>query len=197
MNFNDAFIARTQDSSGNAKKFMQGLLLNRDRGNCSRFAKNVRKSSNQSLQHFITHSIQNERIMIDKIQKKVTELIGDPLEGALHIDETGFPKQGCYSVGVKRQYCGRLGKVENCQLRVVLGYSHENQRILIDGQLYQPKDWAESKELRTECEVPEEIQFKTKAQIGLDMILNAHKNGVPSGLVGMDYFYGEQPWLRA
>ncbi len=148
MNFNDAFIARTRDGSGNARKYIQGLLLNRDRGNCSRFARKVRKSSSQSLQHFITHSPWNERIVIDKLQKKVGKMIGDSIEGSLHIDETGFPKQGDHSVGVQRQYCGRLGKVENCQVGVVLGYAHKNQRILIGGQLYLPKEWAKSKELR-------------------------------------------------
>lgn len=196
MNFNDAFIVRTRDGSRNAQKYLQGLLLNRDRGNCSRFAKKVRKSSNQSLQHFITHSPWNERIVIDRIQRKVSELIGDPIDGAVHIDETGFPKQGSHSVGVQRQYCGRLGKVENCQVGVVLGYSNKNQRILIDGQLYLPEEWAKSKELRNRCKVPENVQFRTKAQIGLDMILNARKNGVPFGWIGMDCFYGEQPWLR-
>jgi SRSO17 transposase len=196
MNFNDAFVARTRDGSGNARKYLQGLLLNRDRGNCSRFAKKVRKSSNQSLQHFITHSPWNEQIVIDRIQKKVSKLIGDSVEGSLHIDETGFPKQGNHSVGVQRQYCGRLGKVENCQVGVVLGYSNKNQRILIDGQLYLPEEWAKSNELRSECEVPKDVRFRTKAQIGLEMILNARKNGVPFGWIGMDCFYGEQPWLR-
>ena len=196
MNFNDAFIARTRDNSSSARKYLQGLLLNRDRGNCSRFAKKVRKSSNQSLQHFITHSPWNERVIIDKIQKKVGKMIGDPVEGSLHIDETGFPKQGDCSVGVQKQYCGRLGKVENCQVGVVLGYAHKNQRILIDGQLYLPEEWAKSNELRNKCEVPKDVRFRTKAHIGLDMILNARQNGVPFGWIGMDCFYGEQPWLR-
>jgi SRSO17 transposase len=196
MNFNDAFLARTRDGSGNARKYLQGLLLNRDRGNCSRFANKVRKSSNQTLQHFITHSPWDERILINKLQKKVSELIGDPVEGSLHIDETGFPKQGNCSVGVQRQYCGRLGKVENCQVGVVLGYTHRDQRILIDGQLYLPEEWAKSNGLRNKCKVPKEVRFRTKAQIGLDMILNARNNGVPFGWVGMDCFYGEQPWLR-
>lgn len=196
MNFNDAFVARTRDSSGIARKYIQGLLLNRDRGNCSRFAKKVRKSSNQSLQHFITHSPWNERIVIDRIQKMVGKMIGDSVEGSLHIDETGFPKQGISSVGVQRQYCGRLGKVDNCQVGVVLGYAHKNQRILIDGQLYLPEEWAKNKELRNKCKVPKDVRFRTKAQIGLDMILNARKNGVPFGWIGMDCFYGEQPWLR-
>ncbi len=95
-------------------------------------------------------------------------MIGDSFEGSHHIDETGFPKQGTHSVGVQRQYCGRLGKVENCQVGVVLGYSYKNQRILIDGQLYLPEEWSKSKELRNKCEVPKEVRFRTKAQIGID-----------------------------
>jgi len=196
MNFTDAFVARTRDGSGNARKYLQGLLLNRGRGNCSRFANKVRKSSNQTLQHFITHSPWDERILINKLQKKVSELIGDSVEGSLHIDETGFPKQGNCSVGVQRQYCGRLGKVENCQVGVVLGYVRRDQRILIDGQLYLPEDWTKSNKLRNICKVPKNVRFRTKAQIGFDMILNARKNGVPFGWIGMDCFYGEQPWLR-
>lgn len=123
-------------------------------------------------------------------------MIGDSVEGSLHIDETGFPKQGNCSVGVQRQYCGRLGKVENCQVGVVLGYVRRDQRILIDGQLYLPEDWTKSNKLRNICKVPKNVRFRTKAQIGFDMILNARKNGVPFGWIGMDCFYGEQPWLR-
>jgi SRSO17 transposase len=89
-----------------------------------------------------------------------------------------------------------LGKVENYQVGVALGYSHKNQRILIHGKLYLPEEWAKNRELRSECKVPKEVQFRTKAQIGLDMILNARKNGVPFGWIGMDCFYDEQPWLR-
>jgi SRSO17 transposase len=123
-------------------------------------------------------------------------MIGDREEGSLHIDETGFPKQGSASVGVQRQYCGRLGKVDNCQVGVVLGYANKSQRILIDGQLYLPKEWAENSDLRNKCKIPEEVQFRTKAQIGFDMVLNARENGVPFAWVGMDSFYGEQPELR-
>ena len=196
MSFNDAFLVRTRDSSDKARQYLQGLLLNRGRGNCSRFARKVRNCSSQALQNFITDSPWNERIVIGKIQREVTRLIGDPVEGSIHIDETGFPKQGNCSVGVQRQYCGRLGKVDNCQVAVVLGYSHGSQRILIDGQLYLPEDWAKSNKQRNKCKVPKDVRFKTKAQIGFEMILNAQKNGVPFAWIGMDCFYGEQPWLR-
>jgi len=196
MSFNEAFLVRTRDSSDKARQYLQGLLLNRGRGNCSRFARKVRNCSSQALQNFITDSPWNERIVIGKIQREVTRLIGDPVEGSIHIDETGFPKQGNCSVGVQRQYCGRLGKVDNCQVAVVLGYSHGTHRILIDGQLYLPEDWAKSNKQRNKCKVPKDVRFKTKAQIGFEMILNAQKNGVPFAWIGMDCFYGEQPWLR-
>lgn len=91
---------------------------------------------------------------------------------------------------MQRQYCGWLGKVENCQVGVVLRYFHKNQKILIDGQLYLLEEWEKSKELRDECEVPENVRFRAKAEIGLDMILNARKNGVPFGWIVLDCFYG-------
>jgi SRSO17 transposase len=147
------------------------------------------------LNNFITDSPWDERLVIDQIQKDVSEQIGDPVDGSIHIDESGFPKQGKNSVGVKRQYCGRLGKVDNCQVGVFLGYVNNTKRILIDGQLYLPFDWAKDRKRRERCGVPPEVGFRTKAQIGLDMVLNARKNGVPFGWIGMDCFYGEQPWL--
>ena len=196
MSYNNAFILRTQSVCDQARRYLEGLLLNQGRGNCNRFAKKVRNSSGSSMQHFITNSPWDERDVIDQIQKDVTRLIGDSTEGSIHIDETGFPKQGNHSVGTQRQYCGRLGKVENCQVGVVLGYASKFNRILIDGQLYLPEKWAKDNKLRNECKVPKDIRFKTKAQIGFEMVLRARKNGVPFGWIGMDCFYGEQPQLR-
>lgn len=84
-------------------------------------------------------------------------------------------------MGVHRQYCGRLGKVDNCQVGVFLGYVNGSRRTLIDGQLYLPKDWANNKKLRNECKVPTDVRFRTKAEIGLDMVLNVRRNNVPFG----------------
>lgn len=196
MKYNDLFWVGTCDVSNRARQYMEGLLLNRGRGNCSRFARTVRKSTSQSLQNFITDSPWDEREVVKRLQRDVAELIGDPVEGSIHIDETGFPKQGNHSVGVQRQYCGRLGKVDNCQVGVFLGYVNGSRRTLIDGQLYLPKDWAHNNNLRAKCKVPKDVRFRTKAEIGLDMVLNARKNGVPFGWVGMDCFYGEQSHLR-
>lgn len=196
MRYDDHFVLRTRFVGDKSRQYLQGILLSQDRGNLCEYAKIVPDCDNQSLHHFITNSPWDDRAVIDHIQRDVADLIGDPVEGSIHIDESGFPKHGKHSVGVKRQYCGRLGKVENCQVGVFLGYAKGSHRTLIDGQLYLPRDWARDKHRRSDAGIPEEITFKSKAEIGLEMILNARRNGVPFAWVGMDCFYGEQPWLR-
>jgi SRSO17 transposase len=160
------------------------------------YANNVPETNNQVLQNFISDSPWDEKPVIDQIQKDVTQLIGDINNSSLHIDESGFKKSGKNSVGVKRQYCGRLGKIDNCQVGVYLGYTNGNRRTLIDERLYLPEDWANDPVRRLQCGVPDDVIFKTKAQLGLEMLLEAKERGVPFAWVGMDCFYGEQPWLR-
>jgi SRSO17 transposase len=134
--------------------------------------------------------------MLDQIQRDVTKLIGDEINGSIHIDESSFPKQGTDSVGVARQYCGRLGKIENCQVGVFLGYVNGRNRTLIDERLYLPKEWAVDLNRRRDAGVPDDVPFKSKAELAKEMILHARDNGVPFGWVGMDSFYGDQPWFR-
>lgn len=95
-------------------QYLQGILLEKGQGNMTNDAKNVPDTNNQSLQNFISNSPWDEKPVIDKIQKKVSLLIGDKNNGSLHIDESAFKRSGKDLVGVKRQYCGRLGKVDNC-----------------------------------------------------------------------------------
>jgi SRSO17 transposase len=196
MKYDDHFILGTRFVGDKSRQYLRGMLLNQGRGNLCRYARIVPECDNQSLHHFITNSPWDERAVIDHIQRDVSDLIGDPVEGSIHIDESGFPKQGKHSVGVKRQYCGRLGKVENCQVGVFLGYAKGSYRTLIDGRLYLPMDWAKDRKMRYGAGVPEDVTFKSKARIGLEMVLNAKRNGVAFSWVGMDCFYGEQPWLR-
>ena len=112
----------------------------------------------------------------------MTELIGDPVNGSIHVDESGFVKKGTESVGVASQYCGRLGKVENCQVGVFLGYTNGVYRTLIDEAIHLPKSWAEDPGRREKCGVPEYVVFKTISQsFALEMTLHARANGVPFG----------------
>lgn len=190
------FRSKTRNSATQSFKYIQGKFIKQEHGNMTEYAKIVPDCNNQSLQNAISESPWDERPVIDQIQRDVTELIGDPANGSIHVDESGFVKKGTESVGVKRQYCGRLGKVENCQVGVFLGYANGVYRTLIDEALYLPNDWAEDWEHREKCGVPEDVIFKTKAELALEMILRARDNDVPFGWVGMDSFYGEQPWLR-
>ncbi len=158
-------------------------------------SKTIPDCDNQSIQHFISNSLWDEQGLIHQIQDDVVNLIGDTENSSLQLDESGFPKQGENSAGVNRQYCGRLGKIENCQVGVFLGYVNDSKRILFDKRLYIPKDWMSDTERKKKCGIPDDLIFKTKAELGLEMILDAKKRNIPFGWVGMDSFYGEQPWL--
>jgi SRSO17 transposase len=115
---------------------------------------------------------------------------------ALILDESGIPKQGQASVGVARQYCGALGKVDTCQVGVFLAYSTRSEATLIDRRLYLPAEWLNDPKRCEKAGIPKEAQiFHTKAQRGLETILQAKHRELPFSFVGMDAHYGEQPWL--
>ena len=194
--FKSTISTKTRSIEQQSLQYLQGILLEKGRGNMTNFAKQVPNTNNQVLQNFISDSPWDEKPVIDKLQKEVIQLIADKQNGSLHIDESGFKKSGKNSVGVKRQYCGRLGKVDNCQVGVYLGYTNGTHRTLIDERLYLPEDWADDPVRRKSCGVPDDVIFKTKAELGLEMILDARDRGVPFAWIGMDCFYGEQPWLR-
>jgi len=98
----------------------------------------------------------------------VTGHIGDEQHSSIHIDESGFPKQGNDSVGVSRQYCGRLGKVDNCQVGVFLGYTSNNNRMLLDKRLYFPEERIVDKEHRKKCNREYSIPDQSTVGIGTD-----------------------------
>ena len=107
------------------------------------------------------------------------------------IDDTGFPKQGRHSVGVARQYCGQLGKRDNCQVAVSLSIANHHASLPVAYQLYLPKDWAKDRARRRKAGVPKEISFKTKPQIALEQLRWACEAGLPRGVALLDAGYGE------
>ncbi len=193
--YSDFFRNKTQKSIKQALQYLQGQIVLNERGNMTNIEKVVPDCNHQSLQHFISNSQWDEEGVISKIQRQVSELIGNPVHGSVHLDESGFIKDGENSVGVKRQYCGRFGKVDNCQVGLFLGYAFWSRRTLIDKRLYLPDDWANDPVRRERCGVPAWVTFKMKAELGLEMLLKARKRGVPFAWVGMDCFYGQQPWF--
>jgi len=189
------FKKKTRDNSHRALQYLQGLIQSDKAVNMTNIPKTIPGSDNQSLQHFISESTWDEEGIITRLQADAAKLFGDPKRASLHIDGSAFGKQGRNSVGVARQYNGRLGKVDNCQVGVFLGYAKKGYRALIDKRLYLPKEWIDDKERRKKCKVPDEVVFKTKAELGLEMIQRAKERKLPFGWVGMDAEFGEQPWL--
>jgi len=157
----------------------------------------VADEDEQSLSHFVSNSPWEDEPLIEAIGKRAVELLSqDEVSGALILDESGIPKQGIESVGVARQYCGALGKVDNCQVGVFLAYSTPTEAILVDRRLYLPAEWTNDPKRCEKAGIPGVArQLRTKAELGLEMILKARKRGIPFELVGMDAHYGEQPWL--
>jgi SRSO17 transposase len=112
------------------------------------------------------------------------------------IDDTGYPKKGKHSVGVARQYCGQLGKQDNCQIAVSLSVANHHASLPIAYRLYLPKEWANDPERRAKAGVSEEIKFATKPEIALAQIAQALEDGVPPGVALMDAGYGVNTALR-
>ena len=111
-------------------------------------------------------------------------------------DDTGFPKKGKHSVGVARQYCGQLGKQDNCQVAVSLSIANAHASLPVAYRMYLPKVWAEDKERREKAGVPEDVVFKTKPEIALDQLKWACDAGLPRGVVLIDGGYGVDTDLR-
>jgi SRSO17 transposase len=154
-------------------------------------------AQHQSLLHFVGEGKWSD----EKILAKVRELVLPKMERrgpieAWIIDDTGFPKKGQHSVGVTRQYCGELGKQDNCQVAVTLSIANHDASLPVAYRLYLPKDWASDRERRRKVGVPDEIGFKTKPEIALAQIRWACEAGLPHGVVLMDAGYGVNTDLR-
>ncbi len=149
----------------------------------------------RNTQHFLTAGVWDEENLQVKHQLELAEKISDE-DGMFTIDSSENPKKGSDSAGVARQYCGRLGKVENCQSGVFLGYVSNRGYGFLDRQLYVPERWFtdEYAERRAKCHFPEGLTFKTKPQLALELLQKAVATGAFAGRwVGVDSFFGSNP----
>jgi SRSO17 transposase len=131
----------------------------------------------------------------DDLREYVVKHLGDE-DGVLVVDETGLLKKGTKSVGVRRQYSGTAGRVDNCQIGVFLAYATRRGRTLLDRELYLPQEWTEDKERLKEAGVPENVGFATKLVMARRMIERAREGGGPFRWVTGDAVYGSDSRLR-
>jgi SRSO17 transposase len=175
-----------------ANRFVQGLLLGGDRRSVENIAEAIDGCVVRSLQKFIAQSPWSEDDLLEELQRHVTEVLGDP-DAALNVDETGFPKKGTKSVGVKRQYAGCLGRTDNCQIGVCVNYRSTAGHTLIDRRLFLPQEWAADSARREEAGVPAAVVFRTKPELALEMVQQAVGRGLPFRWVTADSVYGDSP----
>jgi SRSO17 transposase len=154
-------------------------------------------AQHQSLLHFVGKGQWSDEKLLAKVRELV--LPGIERHGAIRawiFDDTSFPKQGRHSVGVARQYCGQLGKQDNCQTVVSLSLANDYASLPVAHRLYLPQEWIDDAARRARAGVPEDIGFKTKPQIALDQLRWACEAGLPRGVVLMDAGYGVDATLR-
>jgi SRSO17 transposase len=158
---------------------------------------NVRRM-HQSLHHLVADAPWSDEEMLERVRGYALAAMRtqEPVVAWI-IDDTGFPKKGKESVGVARQYCGQLGKQENCRVAVSLSVSTGTFSVPVAYRLYLPENWAHDQARRNKTGVPEHIRFQTKPRMALEQIRQAVKQDVPRGVVLADAAYGVDSQFRA
>jgi SRSO17 transposase len=183
------------------RDYCSGLLLPGDRKSVEPLAARTEPgktaAQHQSLLHFVGNSEWSDREVLAKVFGMVRPSMEKhgPLRFYI-VDDTSFPKQGEYSVGVQHQYCGQLGKQANCQVAVTLSIANHGASLPVNFRLYLPKGWADDGARRKKAKVPEEIKFMTKPEIALEQLRAACEAGLPGKVVLMDAAYGNDSQLR-
>jgi len=192
--YREHFQSYTHDVSEKARQYASGLMQAGARKNMDRMAEVVPESKSRNLQQFLTHSKWDHRAVIDHVAHDVDELLGDDRDACFLIDESGFAKQGKMSVGVSRQWLGRLGKVDNGQVAVFGALAKEQYVAPVDVRLYLPQEWTDDPKRCERAGVPEDDRkFRTKTELALEMVRQARVRGLRYGWVGADAGYGKGP----
>jgi SRSO17 transposase len=178
-----------------ARAYLQGLLAPLERKNGWHLAEAAGDASPDGVQDFLARMHWDADALRDDLCAYVVDHLGDP-DAVMVLDETGFLKKGDKSAGVKRQYSGTAGRIENCQIGVFLAYVSRHGHALIDRALYLPETWAFDAARRTQAGVPEEVRFTTKPKQGQAMLKRAFAAGVPCAWVVSDSLYGADHQTR-
>ncbi|MEY2892693.1 MAG: hypothetical protein RJA98_2601 [Pseudomonadota bacterium] len=162
----------------------------------SHLAPSATRSRHQSLHHFVADSAWSDEQMLLRVAQWVVPAMDFHEGGWWIIDDTGFPKQGTHSVGVARQYCGMLGKQDNCQVAVSVTLACQAGSVPMAWQLYLPKEWADDALRREKAGVPQDVEFATKPAIALAQIERLMEQGAPKHCVLSDAGYGVDTAFR-
>jgi SRSO17 transposase len=149
-------------------EYISGLLSRLDHKTGEAIAY-LHDQERQGIQKFLGHVPWGHQPLLLTLAQQVGTDLGEP-DGVIVFDPSGFPKKGTKSVGVARQWCGRLGKVENCQVGVYMAYVSRKEHTIVDTRLYLPKEWTKSRARRLEAGVPKEIKFQTRHELALQML---------------------------
>lgn len=175
--------------------YVRGLLAEVKRKNCWQMAEKLGAVDPQAMQRLLYEVDWDADAVCRHLRTVLIEQMGyQPGVGV--IDESGFVKKGQQSAGVQRQYCGRLGKVENCQVGVFLGYVSPHGHALLDRELYVPQAWATDETRRQAAKIPQATRFHTKPQLAQGMLERAWSEGLPLDWVAGDTTYGNSPAFR-
>src|ERR687894_650317 len=187
--------------AASARAYCTGLLLPGERKSvepmAARIAPDRVQAKHQSMHHVVAKAERDDAALLRAVRAQVLPAV--ETHGPVRywmVDDTAFPKQGEHSVGVARQYCGQLGKQENCQVAVSLSVANGHASLPVAYRLYLPEAWAEDPARRAKAGVPEEVGFETKTAIALGQIRQAREAGVPVGTVLGDAAYGDESDFR-
>ncbi|TAL28252.1 MAG: IS701 family transposase [Phenylobacterium sp.] len=188
------------DRHAGLRGYCTGLMLPLSRKSVEPMAARVdpmhASARHQALHHFVAKAEWSHTEMLRRVAQWVIPKMDFRSGGWWIIDDTGFPKKGRHSVGVTRQYCGMLGKQDNCQVAVSLSLASDQGSLPVAWQLYLPEDWAADAARRTKAGVPEEVRFATKTQIALEQLRALLDEGAPRYCVLADAGYGVDTAFR-
>ncbi len=163
-----AALLSQQAQRRHAADYIAGLVTDLERKNVESIA--YRHDQDRGpLQHFIGCSDWDHQPLLQELARQVGEQIGEE-DGVIVFDPSAFPKQGKKSVGVARQWCGRLGKVDNCQVGIYMGYVSRLDRVLVNERLYLPREWTKNRKRCNAAGVPREVRLQTRHALALDML---------------------------
>jgi SRSO17 transposase len=202
-----AYVEELSKALGHADRksplgeYMTGLLLPLERKSVEPMAAVLEPkrtaTAHQRMHHFVAKSGWSDGDLLRAVRSwAIPRLMEHDAVKAWIIDDTGFPKKGKHSVGVARQYCGQLGKQDNCQVAVSLSIASEQASLPIGYRLYLPKEWAEDRARRESVEIPDDIVFHTKHEIALELIKQALREDIPRTIVLADAGYGNDTAFR-